>query len=252
MGKVSLLFLLLVATGVAIQPAPAAGPRPKDFGTRWVRSHPFTIMGLTQRPEAVADDKYARAGFGTMLAWKRWPGLLESAVHQGIPWHIYLREDTPLSDRLKSRVKHVYETYPGGQGFLVWDEPERPELKQVARIVAWLKATYPDALVYSKAYIMVWGGNGSFLDRDSAAKEYGCKWLASGTYDEPPVPYSYDDYLRDFVLTIRPDVLCIDPYPFIRPPEGDSDRNLATRFFKNMAPSGRDVTRARASSERIA
>ena len=29
-------------------------PRPEDFGRQWVRSHPFTLMALTQRPDAVA------------------------------------------------------------------------------------------------------------------------------------------------------------------------------------------------------
>ena len=91
-------------------------------------------------------------------------------------------------------------------------------------MVAWIKQTYPDVLVYSDAYPIAGG-----------AKLSGGEWLASGLYDEPPVPYSYDDYLEDFVTIIRPDVLMFDIYPFPQPPEADPEEYLAEKYFTAMS-----------------
>lgn len=213
----------------------SAAPRSQHFGREWVRSHPLTIMGQTLRAESVADNKYSDCGFTAMFAWEKPEGILASAVRQGLIWHKYLHEDTAFDDAAKADIQRLVETYPGAAGFMVWDEPERPELEEVGKRVAWLKQHYPDLLVYSKAYCMVWGGNGVLLDRDSAAKQYGGKWLDSGVYDEPPVPYTYEEFLHDYVTTVKPDVLCVDIYPFIRPPEGDSEQYLSRNFFKNLS-----------------
>jgi len=45
---------MLLATLPTARVTGAAEPRPADFGTKWVRKHPFTLMALTQRPEALA------------------------------------------------------------------------------------------------------------------------------------------------------------------------------------------------------
>ena len=170
----------------------ALEPRPEDFGQQWVRTHPFTLMALTQRPEAVADTKYRDAGLNTMLAWKKREGMLEAAVRQGIPWHFHVNKRyEKLSDELKADVQGLFERYEGGTGILVFDEPKLPEMAAAGEVVAWLKQTYPDVLVYSDAYPIAGG-----------AKLSGGTWLASGLYDEPSVSYSYDDYLDDFVRII--------------------------------------------------
>lgn len=182
----SICGLLLLLTPVRIQ---ADEPRRiDDFGRTWVMCHPFTLMALAIRGEEVADTTYVDAGFNTMLAWKANDGLFESAVTHGIPWHQHTRKN-PLSEQLKQRIAKYIETYPGGEAVLVWDEPARRDLPRVAEVVAWVKTTYPNQLVYSNA--------------DPGMPEQ--------IDDEP---YGYDDYLRELIGT-GIDLLMIDVYPFL-------------------------------------
>jgi hypothetical protein len=214
--------VLLVLASAAAQSQDA---RPADFGRQWVRSHPFTLMALTQRPEAVADDKYKEAGLNTMLAWKKREGMLDAAIRQGIPWHFHVNKRyEKLSDELKADVQALFDGYKGGTGILVFDEPKLPEMAAAGEVVAWLKERYPNTLIYSDAYPIAGG-----------AKLSGGTWLASGLYDEPPVPYSYDDYLADIVRIIKPDVLMFDIYPFPQPPEAEPEEYLAKKYFASMS-----------------
>ena len=89
MPVLRLLLCALVPAAALTVPA-EAGDRPADFGKRWVRSHPFTITALTQRPQAVQDDRYVEVGCNAMLAWKRWEGLAPAAQRMGIPYHCHL------------------------------------------------------------------------------------------------------------------------------------------------------------------
>ena len=229
--------------------------RPADFGKRWVRSHPFTLMGLVLRGEGVADDKYVEAGFNTMLIWKGREGIFEGAVRMGLSWHFHLYKSAlagevrgerldewadmgpsgmakelertrpdPMEGQ-KEPVKELRETYPGCGGFIVWDEPIRPEMKTAGKAVAWLKQTFPDVLVYSNAY--PYGA--------IPGKYYGAVWIGPNTHKAPPVPFTYEDYLDDFAAIIRPDVLMIATYPYAEPPEGVAAEYLHHEYYKVLA-----------------
>ena len=246
---------LAFAAVIAASSAPAA-ERPDDFGIRWVRSHPFTLMALTQRPAAVDDGRYIQAGLNTMLAWKRWEKLAGAARRMDIPYHCHLskgllggallgkdrhRFETmtaeekarqlratrpePLDDELKTLFQRLHETHEGCTGFVVWDEPKRPSMWTAAKVVAWLKGTFPDALVYGNAYPY-----GALV-----GKYFGGKWVSSGVYAEPSIPYSYEEYLRDFVRIMKTDLLMVDIYPYRLPPEGIEAEFIHRRYFNCLA-----------------
>ena len=246
---------LLLAALIAAVPAPAAD-RPRDFGMRWVRANPFTLMALTQRPAAVADERYAEAGLNTMLAWKRWEKLADAAGRMGIPYHCHLSKGLlggpllgaergrfenmtaeekivqleatrpdPLGDALRAQFQRLCETHDGCTGFVVWDEPKRSSMWTAAKVVTWLKRTFPDALVYGNAY----PGGGS------VGKYFGGRWVSSGVYAEPSIPYSYEEYLRDFIRIMKADLLMVDIYPYRLPPEGIEADFIHRRYFNCLA-----------------
>lgn len=255
-----LLLVAATAIGPALPGSSHAADRPADFGLRWVRSHPFTIMALTQRPQAVQDDRYAEAGFNTMLAWKRWEKLARAARRMGIPYHTHLSKGLlagelmrerrhefetmthdakatameatrpdPLGDELRSRLVQLNADHPSCEAFVVWDEPKRPSMRTAGKVVTWLKETFPQALVYSNAY--PYGApNGKY---------FGAKWVSSGTYQEPTIPYDYAQYLRDLVQIIGSDLVMLDIYPYRLPPEGIEADYLHSRYFKCLAASRR-------------
>ena len=165
-------------------------------GTRWVRSHPFTIMALTIVPKTFDPDHYRDANLTTVLAWKAKTALLEKAVSKGLPWHLHVyphREG--LTEELKASLTKLHADYPGLTGWLVWDEVQGVWMPKAAETVRWLKQKYPDTLVYS---------NG--LPTAGVRKLYGA--------DHPEGRYTYEQYQSDFVDIMDVDVLCYDAYRF--------------------------------------
>ena len=189
MALVSVSTLLLgCADGQAAEPG---------RGKQWVRSHPLTTTALTIVPATFDADHHRQANLTTVMAWKPKPKLLEKAVASGQSWHLHVYPHKEgLTDEMKARLTRLYEKYSGQTGWLVWDEPNRPEMFVAAETIKWLKQTYPDALVYSNAYPM----------GAKAERYYG-----------GPVPeggYSYEDYLRDFATIMDVDAVMFDIYPF--------------------------------------
>ena len=252
--------LFALVPGVAMTAPAEAGDRPADFGKRWVRSHPFTIMALTQRPAAVQDDRYVQVGCNTMLAWKRWEGLAPAAQRMGIPYHCHLSKGLlggelmrarrheyeemdpaekaaameasrpdPMGDELRTRIDQLVDSYPGAEGFIVWDEPKRPSMKTAGKVVSWLKERFPETLVYSNAY--PYGAQ--------TGKYFGGRWEGPGTYQEPTIPYDYAQYLRDLVQIIGSDLVMVDVYPYKLPPEGIEAEYLHKTYFKCLADTRR-------------
>ena len=221
--------ILLTAVMVANVSA-AERVRRKNFGRVWVLCHPFTLMGLVQRPEAVADDLYAKANLNALLVWKRWDKLCPAAVRMKLPWHFHRRKGKTLDDPGydKATIKKLIDSHPGSEGVILWDEATRPEMKTAGKITAWFKKNYPHLLVYSNA-------RPGEATRGSLGKHYGAKWIGPGKYEEPPQRYTYDDYLADYVRVVDPDVLMVDPYPFIEPPEGHEADYLHKRYFRTLA-----------------
>ena len=204
--------------------------RRNDFGRDWVLCHPFTLMGLVQRPEAVADDLYARANLNALLVWKRWDKLCSAAVRMKLPWHFHLRKGKTLEDPGydKATIKHLIESHPGSEGVILWDETTRPQMKKAGQITAWFKKNYPHLLVYSNA-------RPCEATRGSLGKHWGSKWIGPGKHAKPPQRYTYDDYLADYVRIVDPDVLMVSPYPFTEPPEGHEADYLHKRYFRTLA-----------------
>lgn len=169
-------------------------------GKQWVRSHPFCTMALTIIPESFDPDEYRDANLSTVLAWKQRTGLLEESASAELPWHLNVRSavlrPNGLTEEIKARLKSHHDNYAGCTGWIVWDEPNRPEMSIAAKTLQWLKETYPETLVYSNAYPM-----GAALER-----YYGGELPEGG--------YSYEQYLRDFVRIMDPDVVMYDSYIF--------------------------------------
>ena len=194
-----LLLSALILHMVCTQSAPLAA---KDValgrGHRWVRSHPFTTMGLTILPKAFNARQYREANMSTLLAWKAKDGLLQKAVKEGLPWqlHIYPHREG-LTEKLKANIKRLYDTYPGCTGWMVWDEPKRTQMFIAAPTLAWLRKTFPNTLVYSNGY-----------------PPAGDKRMYGG--DPPGGRYTYEQYQSDFVKIMNVDVLCYDVYPFMK------------------------------------
>jgi len=173
-------------------------------GKKWVRSHPFTTMALTIVPKSFDAKEYQSANLNTVLAWKAKKGLLEKTVKAKLPWHFNVR-DRKLSEKLKTQLKKLYETYPGCTGWQVRDEPQTLIMPEVAKIIEWLRETYPETLVYSNALP---------AGAPSAGKYYG---------KDPGRAYPYSEYIADFINILKPDVAMFDAYIF---KEGGSTSNL--------------------------
>ena len=109
-------------------------------GHKWVRSHPFTIMGLTRmHPSPFDIDQYRGAGFNVLLAWE--PGtfdkLLPIASADKMPYQVdigrwgdkqTLREALAELDSEKNRafIRNHIMKHPGCTGFIVNDEAAQP------------------------------------------------------------------------------------------------------------------------------
>ena len=187
--SICLLFSLLVT------PASAAE---LSRGHRWIRKHPLTTGALTIIAKSVDAQRF-KAALNTMLAWKQRPDLLKKGADAGLQWHLHLRPvilRKGVTDQLKSRLIGHVKKYRGCTGWLVWDEPKRPEMFEAAKTIRWLKKQFPETLVYSNAYPL-----GATLER-----YYGGKLPKSG--------YSYEQYIRDFATIMDPDVVMYDAYPF--------------------------------------
>ena len=180
-------------------------------GKRWVRSHPFTLMALSNNEKLLDPSEYRGTGVNTFLVWRFEPELFEAAFEVdrplGLPWHFHV-EEYSLTEHVKARVKNLNVSYPGSTGWLVKDEPQRLAMPGLAEIMEWLRNSYPDNLVYSNAFPA--GGVSS--------KYYGA---------EPDAPYSYEQYLEDFVNILKPDVLMFDIYPF-------RGGGVSAAYFKNL------------------
>jgi len=172
--------------------------RPKNFGTQWVRSHPFTIMGLTALRQGIDTELYRKGGFGPALAFKNKPAVFKALSEAGISYHYRVQPPAkgPLTDEIRTVVTNVVKTYPGCTGIFAWDEPKWIHMKHVAEGIQWIRDTFPGMLAYSNANPI--GGN--------AVKYCGM---------EPPGgSYSYKDYIKDLASITTTDILSFDVYPF--------------------------------------
>ena len=89
---ISMLPILMFCGECAANPE-ASAPAHPHRGHRWVRNHPYTIMGLTRMAPKPFDIKqYRAAGFTSLLTWEpsSYDVLLPQAAAEGLPWHLHL------------------------------------------------------------------------------------------------------------------------------------------------------------------
>ena len=170
----------LLATGCSMA-------RPADFGRQWVRSHPYTLMGLCLNNEEHDVEQYMAAGFTHMLAWKGWrPGILTPTAACGltwfgnIPWIDHDETRAPLMRDYKTLTDGLIAKYPGNVGWLVNDEPTDEEMQGTGVAVDWIRTKYPDKLVFSN--------------------------LGGGEH--------YAEHARRYLDLVKPDVMMYDCYPY--------------------------------------
>ncbi|MAE65685.1 MAG: hypothetical protein CMJ18_15560 [Phycisphaeraceae bacterium] len=207
-----LLMLALISALASGAPAEPTPERRKDFGTWWIRNHPFTLMGLTALRHKLDTDQYTAAGFDTVFAFKNRPPVFESTVKAGLPYHYRVQplKKGPVTDEVKAQVTETFEKYPGATGVFMIDEPKWIHMPNVKEGLRWVNETWPEMLAYSNANPI--GGDG--------VKYYG---------KEPPGgTYTYEQYIDDFAQT-GTDVLCFDIYPFRR----DGETTTAD-YFHNL------------------
>ena len=195
-------------------PAESATAPPQQRGHQWIRTHPFTIMGLTrQHPKPFVPETYRGAGFDVLLAWEpsQFDELLPMAAENDLPYHVQLgewggktwssvaiklREALGEIDSEKNRayIRKLIDN-PGCIGITCNDEVSKPTaLRYTRHLLKWLRKQHPDALVYSNAH------------PDGHSGEN----LGYGTLER---------YIDEFAAIVDPDVLMTDIYPF-GPPDG--------------------------------
>ena len=217
---------LSVCILTAMATSALAETRSPTFGREWVKSHPFTLMALNQRGEAVSENNlYSQAGLNTMLAWKDRPLTFQAAARQKIPWqyHLDMRKG-PLSNELRSYINGLFKSYPGGEGILLWDEPKLNEMADLGKIAAWLREAHPNLLIYTNLNPIPPSGDHRFAPGRAGLREEG----------NESYPYSYHDSIMDCLKIVQPDVLMTDIYPFWSPDTLDPQKYLQNKYYLNL------------------
>lgn len=203
-------MLVLLLCSLALSPlqvsAQAWSP---GFGRDWVRSQAFTLGGLNIRTESLDLAEYRAAGFESLLAWEDVHAQVAIAGAGSLPWHAHIRPaNVGVTDHIRSQVSGA-AIQPGGLGWLLHDEPNRLDMPGIGEVATWLRAQHPGSLVYCNA----------FPSYASPAQLYG---------DDSMPGYRWQDYLRDYVDLIDPDVLLYDHYPF------RADGRLTAGFYSDL------------------
>ena len=164
-----------------------------------------------------------------MLAWDHWKhraDVFKAAQRGNLPWIYHLQRRYRALDDIKAEVNGLLKTHPGGLGFLAWDEPKLPEMRRAGRRVAWIKKTHPEMLVFATVNPIKPPFEFSFPNLADQ------KVIDTGLYDEPSVPYSYDDHLDNLATIVQSDVLMANIYPFWNPKRGYyPDRYMRDQYF---------------------
>ena len=179
-------------TSAAPQPV-----RPADFGTQWVRSHPFDIVaraagdaaeplvqqlhltGVEARSGANTDAA-ARAG----MIWNANPSMV---LYDGVDADGPL----PLTDALKRTISD-FVVQGGMHGAIqLDDEPKVEVMNDLGVIANWIRQTYPQLMIFTTAG---WGPT--------------------------------EQYIDNMMTTIHPDVLMYDIYPVLKNQPFDLDEHF--------------------------
>jgi len=237
MGWIVMAGAVLIVLCLSRSAVGDGGRRPEDFARQWVRNHPFTITAAAIEAESLDPKQYRDAGMSQMMIWKDPDDdgeIFRKAAGANLPWHYYAMKNRKrarlpfhllLTDQEKARARMLYDTHPGCIGWVIWDEPRHPAFKTMADAMTWFRRTFPDTLVYTGIYSA--GANpGKYYNAEIDP--------ATGDYGRPPVPYTYETYLQEYVDLCRPDVLMTDPYPCVEVEQCDAATWISTRFFLTL------------------
>ena len=208
-------IVLLASVATIPPPIVLNAATPNHRGHRWVRNHPYTIMGLVRAvPKPFDIKQYRAAKFTSLLTWEEgsYDVLLPQVAADGLPWHLHLdhwgeqfankpdsSEQTLLegfkqldSEENRTRLRKLLAN-SGCIGIMVNDEAARPlYLRYTRRLLQWLRQQHPDAIVYGNMHPA--GHDNTF--------GYG----------------TVEGYFDEFAAMVEPDVLMTDIYPL--GPEG--------------------------------
>jgi hypothetical protein len=205
--------VLLAAGLLAALVAPAELPRafgraiPPDAGAsaRLAKALPrFALFGWVSPPlESTTVARYAElagAGFNTaVLAWEDSgrvaDNLARIAASDGTGLHLLLFDrdlarfpvGTPGWFTMLDSVTQRYRTAPGFLGYYLGDEPTQAEFRDLGRFASELRARDPEHPPWNNLL-----GLGAFASRAD-----------------------FERYVRSYVATVRPAVLCDDQYDFL-------------------------------------
>jgi hypothetical protein len=195
--------LLVAAAMLAAIVSPAHGERPADFGQRWVRQHPFTLMGLQQWAKDFDAAEHHAANMSSVLAW--WADgngkqIAVPASAGNFPWHALIVDgEGDERDRITD-----YASVGNAAGWMLGDEVDGSQMAFYDQLGTWIKQNRPNDLVYTNA-LPTYAG---FAD--------------------------YPAYLEQVVDSMHPDVLMYDHYPFVESlTRGDYFQNMM--FVRNKA-----------------
>ena len=214
MKRFLILAMVLLFAAVSCQQS----TRPKDFGKQWVRSHPFAMMGLVlnkKRDPAFDLAQYQAQNYSFLLAWRPRSVLYEDASKTGYPWFLNLTCWGGPTDEFKNKARDIMAQYPGNVGLYVNDEPTlhgryregKPivnTFEGTAKVLQWTRKTWPEKLVLSNI-----GGDGG-----GTRHYYGTLKDYTPEQEEEMKHYAFSEYLRDYLLIVKPDVLMFDAYIF--------------------------------------
>ena len=212
----AVLTVLIPLFGSAAQGA----ERPIDFGRQWVRSHPYTLMGLCLLTDLDVD-LYRQSGLNTGLAWRvgsEGKDLRDAMDAANLPWLGHIRAPTSAACRhegpnqqFQDEINSYMKLYQSScVGWILNDEPRLTFMPPTAQLIEWTRQHYPHLLAIS---------NGFPLGVRS--------WQYAG--DEPPrYDYDYYDYVNDYIQIVRPDVMMFDIYAF------QKKGGVANVYFLNL------------------
>jgi hypothetical protein len=190
------IVVALSVVGAVAASTPLQAQRPANFGQRWVRSHPLTLMGLQQWPHSFDTTEHRNANMTNVLAW--WADgngkqIAAPASAANLPWHALIVDgEGDERDRIAD-----YASVGKSAGWMIGDELNRQQMLFFSEILAWTKQNRPNDLAYTNAYPTYAGD----------AVLYGGA--------PPGGSYGYSQYLEDIVQIMQPDVLMYDHYPYV-------------------------------------
>ncbi len=181
--------------------------------------HPFTTMGATiidkisKTGEPFDFEQYKRQNYTVLLAWKPKEALYRDASKTGFPWLLHMSAIRPDAlPAFQERLKKIVEKFPGNVGFIINDEPQfrgRNNFEDTGKVLNWIKQTWPEKLVLSNTNAHNIGALG-----DKPGDYFGSTKGLTPEEIHDSKRYTYDDYVRDYVRLVRPDVLMFDGYIF--------------------------------------